>query len=128
MEEMQEVFNLGREQELIYETILSLYKAGWKQYIDCNNLSIKLAKSNKEIMINIDSHGNLSLSLHKGVTPDDVMEMEEVFNIIKNLTDDVNLFIYFNEYVESFKQFLRLEGLFNKYFIDAGGVIDFEQS
>lgn len=120
------MFNLGREQELIHETILSFYKAGWKQYIDCNNLTITLVKNHKSFVFRVDSYGELYLDSCKSTTLEDLEEVKDIFG---KLIKEVNLFIYFNDYVETFRQFLFLEELFklaDKDFMNAGGIIGFE--
>lgn len=128
MEEAEKVSNLSSEQELIYDTILSFHKAGWKQYIDCNNLTIKLVKNNKSFVFRIDSFGELYLVSCRSTIFEDLEEVEEIFD---KLIKEVNLFFYFKEYVDSFERFLFLEELFtlaDKDFMQAGGIINFEQS
>lgn len=125
---MEKVSNLSIEQELIFDTILSFHKAGWKQYIDCNNLTIKLVKKNKSFVFRIDSFGELYLYAYESVVLEDLEEVKEIFG---KLIKEVNLFLYFKEYVDSFERFLFLEELFtlaDKDFMQAGGIIKFEQS
>lgn len=120
------MFNSGREQELIHDTIWSLYKSGWQQYIDCNNLTIKLVKNNKSFVFRVDSYGELYIDSCKSTVLEDLEEVKEIFG---KLIKEVNLFIYFNDYAETFKQFLFLEELFklaDTDFMSAGGVIEFE--
>lgn len=128
MVETEKVSNLSSEQELIYDTILSFHKAGWKQYIDCNNLTIKLVKNNKSFVFRIGSFGELYLDSCRSTILEDLEEVKEIFG---KLIKDVNLFLYFNEYVDSFERFLFLEELFrlaDTDFMSAGGIIEFEQS
>lgn len=106
---MEKVSNLSSEQELIYDTILSFHKAGWKQYIDCNNLTIELVKNNKSFVFRIDSFGELYLYSYESVVLEDLEEVEEIFG---KLIKEVNLFLYFKEYVDSFERFLLFEELF----------------
>lgn len=114
-------------QEVICDTIWALHEAGWKQYIDCNNLTIKLAKNHKSYVFRLDSYGELCLESCKSVTLEDLEEIKEIFG---KLINEVNLFDYFTEYVDSFDAFLFLEELFkftDKGFMSAGGIIG-EQS
>lgn len=121
------MFNLSREQELIHETILSFHKAGWKQYIDCNNLTITLVKNHKSFVFRVDSYGELYLDSCKSTILEDLEEVKDIFG---KLINEVNLFDYFTEYVDSFEAFLFIEELFrltDKGFMSAGGIIS-EQS
>ena len=120
---MEETFYLSREQELIHETILSFHKAGWKQYIDCNNLTIKLVKNNKSYVFRVDSYGELYLDSCRSTILEDLEEIQDIFG---KLIKEVNLFVYFKEYVDSFQKYLFLEELFtlaDKDFMQAGGIV-----
>lgn len=110
---MQEVFNLGREQELIFETILSLHKAGWKQYIDCERLAIELVKNHKSFVFRVDYHGELYLYSYESVVLEDLEEVQEIFG---KLINEVNLFIYFNEYVWYHRLISPLESIYEVRF------------
>lgn len=121
------MFNLSREQELIHETILSFHKAGWKQYINCERLAIELVKNHKSFVFRVDYHGELYLYSYESVVLEDLEEVKDIFG---KLIKEVNLFVHFDEYVDSFVALLFLEKLFkltDKGFMNAGGIID-EQS
>lgn len=109
MGELQEVFKLSREEELIYETILSLYKAGWKQYIDCERLAIDFVKNHKSFVFRVDYHGELYLYSYESVVLEDLEDVQEIFG---KLIKEVNLFLYFKWYVDYFERFLLFEELF----------------
>ena len=114
-------------QEVICDTIWALHEAGWKQYIDCNNLTITLVKNHKSFVFRVDSYGELYLDSCKSIILEDLEEVKEIFG---KLINKVNLFDYFTEYVDSFEAFLFLEELFkfaDKGFMRAGGIIG-EQS
>lgn len=114
-------------QEVICDTIWALHEAGWKQYIDCNNLTITLVKNHKSFVFRVDSYGELYLDSCKSIILEDLEEVKEIFG---KLINKVNLFDYFTEYVDSFEAFLFLEELFkfaDKGFMSAGGIIG-EQS
>ena len=124
---MEKVSNLSIEQELIFDTILSFHKAGWKQYIDCERLTIELVKNHKSFVFRVDYHGELYLYAYESVVLEDLEEVQEIFG---KLINEVNLFVYFKEYADSFERFLYLEELFtlaDKDFMNAGGIIG-EQS
>ena len=117
------MFNLSREQELIHETILSFHKAGWKQYINCERLAIELVKNHKSFVFRVDYHGELYLYSYESVVLEDLEEVKEIFG---KLIKEVNLFVHFDEYVDSFVALLFLEKLFkltDKGCMNAGGII-----
>lgn len=93
---MEKVSNLSIEQELIFDTILSFHKAGWKQYIDCERLAIELVKNNKSFVFRVDYHGELYLYSYESVVLEDLEEVKEIFG---KLINEINLFDYFDDYV-----------------------------